>query len=78
MADTEGLPLEGTYTGKACAAMLSDLEGGSEQTILFWNTYNSRDLTELIAGQDWTRLPPELQRYFREPLQPLDPGRADH
>ncbi len=78
MADTEGLPLEGTYTGKACAAMLSDLEGGSEQTILFWNTYNSRDLTELIAGQDWTQLPQELQRYFREPLQPLDPGRADH
>ena len=59
-----GLDLEATYTGKAMAALLEDLEirGGN---VLFWNTYNSRPLpatTERPA--DTSRLPEAFLRYF--------------
>jgi len=62
-----GLALETTYTGKAMAAMLHDLgqPGASRQSMLFWNTYNSRPLP---AGSerpaDVANLPEEFLRYF--------------
>ena len=44
--DQLGLALETTYTGKAMAGMLHDLQldacGG--QRFMFWNTYNSQPL----------------------------------
>ncbi len=39
-----GLGLESTYTGKAMRALLTDLEAGFDAPVLFWNTYNSRQL----------------------------------
>jgi D-cysteine desulfhydrase len=65
--DELGLTLEATYTGKAMAAMLHDLAQGahSQQSMLFWNTYNSRPLpvsTERPA--DVSRLPEEFLRYL--------------
>ena len=59
-----GLELEATYTGKAMAALLDDLDdrGGD---VLFWNTYNSQPLaftTRRPANHDG--LPQEFLRYF--------------
>ncbi|MDH3410055.1 MAG: hypothetical protein OEN51_11885, partial [Gammaproteobacteria bacterium] len=65
--DELGLALETTYTGKAMAAMLHDLnqQQYARQSMLFWNTYNSRPLS---AGYerpgDASRLPAEFLRYF--------------
>lgn len=41
----QDIPLERTYTGKSAAAFLEALDKG-EGPILFWNTYNSRPLSE--------------------------------
>jgi D-cysteine desulfhydrase len=62
-----GFHLETTYTGKACAAMLdfmADPEHKGPATILFWNTYNSKDLTELAKGFEYQKLPRALRKYF--------------
>ena len=64
--DQLNLELESTYTGKAMAAMLSDLEHGGrdDQFALFWNTYNSRPLPgHADAPADATALPREFRRY---------------
>lgn len=62
-----GISLETTYTGKAMAAMLHDLEtenhGG--ETWLFWNTYNSRPLP--VTGkrpEALDNIPAEFARYY--------------
>ena len=65
--DELGLTLETTYTGKAMAALLHDLEqpqtGG--QSMLFWNTYNSQPLpVSNDRPTDTSRLPEEFLRYF--------------
>jgi D-cysteine desulfhydrase len=74
MKETEGLSLEGTYTGKTFAAVLGDAAKGAlkDQRVLFWNTYNGRDFSADIAGLDYHALPPGFHRYFEEPVQPLD------
>jgi len=72
----EDLTLEGTYTGKALAALAADAASGALEgkTVLFWDTYNSRDFSDDIAGRDYHALPPGLHHYFEEPVQPLDRG----
>jgi len=79
MRDCEDIELDGTYTGKAFAALLGDARAGrlEGRTVLFWNTRNSRSLTEAIAGLDYRDLPRHFHRYFEEEVQPLDrdPGR---
>ena len=74
MKEYEGIKLDGTYTGKALAALRHDAESGSlaGNTILFWNTLNSRDFSEAIAGMDYHELPRPFHRYFEEDVQPLD------
>jgi D-cysteine desulfhydrase len=69
-----GLKLEGTYTGKALAAALSDGRAGrlSGKRVMFWNTYSGVDFSGLIAGLDYHALPQVLHRFFEEPVQPLD------
>jgi len=62
-----GLTLETTYTGKAMAAMLHDLQAGDYDTTryLFWNTYNSRPLP--VAARTPAspqNMPAEFMRYF--------------
>jgi hypothetical protein len=73
-AGEAGVGLEGTYTGKAFGALLADGAAGllHEQRVLFWDTYNSRDMAPLTQGADGRALPEPLRRYFTEPLQPLD------
>lgn len=72
--EAQGITLEGTYTGKAFAAMAHDAREGrlKGKTVLFWNTYNSRDFSELIKDIDYHRLPRTFHRYFEEDVQPLD------
>jgi len=74
MRETEGVKLEGTYTGKTLAALLGDLKAGRlrGKTVLFWNTYNSQDFRNEIEGMDYHRLPRAFHRYFEEEVQPLD------
>jgi D-cysteine desulfhydrase len=65
--DELGLALETTYTGKAMAAMLHDLDqvAHARQSVLFWNTYNSRPLPAISERpKDLSRLPKEFLRYF--------------
>jgi D-cysteine desulfhydrase len=69
-----GIVLNGTYTAKAFAALFDDLDRHvlHGQAVLFWNTYNSRDLTEMTAGVDYHDLPRGFHRYFVEDVQALD------
>jgi 1-aminocyclopropane-1-carboxylate deaminase/D-cysteine desulfhydrase-like pyridoxal-dependent ACC family enzyme len=62
----EGVYLENTYTGKAAAALLHDLRNGrlESQSVLYWNTLNSRDLDTTIAGIDFHDLPAAFHPYF--------------
>ena len=62
----ESIYLENTYTGKTVAALLHDLRTGrlDDQTVLYWNTLNSRDFSSEIAGIDFHDLPPEFHSYF--------------
>jgi 1-aminocyclopropane-1-carboxylate deaminase/D-cysteine desulfhydrase-like pyridoxal-dependent ACC family enzyme len=71
---TEGVKLDGTYTGKTLAALTHDARNGSlgGKTVLFWNTLNSRDFSEDISGLDYHDLPRPFHRCFEEEVQPLD------
>ena len=74
MKEHGGLTLDGTYTGKTFAALLDDAEKNvlRDKTILFWNTYNSRDFSEAISRTDYHNLPSCFHRYFEREAQPLD------
>lgn len=72
--DLDGLHLEGTYTGKTMAALLSDLDAGAlrGRDVLFWNTYNGRDIEPLAATVAPGDVPEPFRRYFDEEVQELD------
>jgi D-cysteine desulfhydrase len=72
--DTEGIELEGTYTGKTFAALLADARASvlRDKTVVFWNTQNSRDFTAKIEGVEYCVLPRAFHRYFEQEVQPLD------
>jgi 1-aminocyclopropane-1-carboxylate deaminase/D-cysteine desulfhydrase-like pyridoxal-dependent ACC family enzyme len=71
---TEGIKLEGTYTGKAFAGLIDDVGKRDlrDKVVLFWQTYNSRDFSDAIATVDYHQLPRCFHRYFEEDVQPLD------
>jgi 1-aminocyclopropane-1-carboxylate deaminase/D-cysteine desulfhydrase-like pyridoxal-dependent ACC family enzyme len=64
--DNLDLTLDTTYTGKAMAAMLHDLElADADSSNLFWNTYNSRPLPATnTANPPLHGLPDQFERYF--------------
>ncbi len=74
LQDADGVQLDGTYTGKAMAAMLADLSDPDLRSApaLFWNTYNSRPLN--TDGLDYRALPAPFHAYFERATQPMDPG----
>jgi D-cysteine desulfhydrase len=74
MRECEGIKLDGTYTGKALAALKHDAKNGSlrGKAVLFWNTLNSRDFSDAISDLDYHDLPRRFHRYFEEEVQPLD------
>ncbi len=66
-ADQFAIALESTYTGKAMAAMLHDLDsaGGKSARFLFWNTCHSLPLTESADRPlNGSKLPKEFLHYF--------------
>jgi D-cysteine desulfhydrase len=69
-----GIKLEGTYTGKAFAALMDDAKKSNlkDKVILFWNTYNSRDFSQVIDAIDYHFLPRCFYPYFEEEVQALD------
>jgi D-cysteine desulfhydrase len=74
MRECEGIKLDGTYTGKALAALIDDAKNESlrGKSVLFWNTLNSRSRPESISNLDYRDLPRCFHRYFQEEVQPLD------
>lgn len=61
------IKLETTYTGKAMAALLSDLDNRelADHKFLFWNTYSSAELpVPDDEPLDKAALPEEFMRYF--------------
>ncbi len=63
--DDLGLQLEATYTGKAMAALLHDIESGAASQPVFWNTYNSLPVSVPDdVTPDFDHLPAEFARYF--------------
>ena len=65
--DQLGLTLETTYTGKAMAALLHDIEQCelAEQSMMIWNTYSSKPLP--VGSErpgDVSQLPGEFLRYY--------------
>lgn len=74
--DAEGIKLDGTYAGKAFAALLDDVQEKimKKKTVLFWNTFCSGDFSEIINRIDYKKLPKPLQYYFQENVQTLDQG----
>jgi D-cysteine desulfhydrase len=69
-----GIIMSGTYSAKAFAALVGDARKGilKGQNILFWNTYNSRDMSAMTDGVDYHLLPRGFHRYFKGDVQPLD------
>ena len=56
-AETEGMTLEPTYTGKTLAALLDDTKRLDGKVVLFWNSQNSRPLvTEGVKPEDFPRI----------------------
>ena len=74
MQQKQGIQLEGTYTGKAMAALIHSATSRKDQNgvILFWNTYNAIDFSDAINEVDYKELPEAFHRYFEEDVQPLD------
>ncbi len=64
--DSEGLHLDPTYTGKALAALLERCASGpaAGAPCLFWNTYNSQDLGDLLRGGPRRDLPLRIARWL--------------
>lgn len=68
----EGISLEPTYSGKTFAALLDFIRKNKldvkDKTIVFWNTFNSRDFSDIIVKVDYHDLPEELYWVFEESL----------
>ncbi|MFQ5982021.1 MAG: hypothetical protein ACE5KS_01475, partial [Woeseiaceae bacterium] len=67
--DRLDIKLETTYTGKAMAALLRDLDDPdlADQQLLFWHTYSSTELPVPVDEPlDKAALPDEFMRYFED------------
>jgi D-cysteine desulfhydrase len=74
-----GIVMNGAYSAKAFSAILADAERPSlkGQVVLFWNTYNSRDLSIFTSDIDYRELPESFHHYFEDTIQPLDKDGLD-
>jgi len=66
----KGFKLETTYTGKTLAAMLDYLDSDEikDKVVLFWNTYNSNDLTKYLKEIqfNYKKLPKKFYKFYEE------------
>ncbi len=74
LLETDGIKLDGTYTGKAFAGMLNMIEKQSlqEKSHLFWDGYCAEEFKDVVSRADYRKLPKAVHKYFEEPVQPLD------
>lgn len=71
--DSDKVKLDGTYTAKAFACLLSDAINQPKKVALFWNTYSVLDFSKQIKTIDYTKLAKCFHDYFDENnIQPLD------
>lgn len=65
-ATANNLQLDEMFSANAFAALLADGEAGQlrDKTVLWWNSYNSRDFSSQIVGADYHQLPKYFHRYF--------------
>jgi len=72
MKKYENIELDTTYTGKTCAAMLDFIKRENiKDPILFWNTYNSVDLSVYVNKlkfEDYKTLPEDFHVFFKDKL----------
>lgn len=65
MAQAESITLDLTYTAKAFGALLDYIKTlSSEKPILFWNTFNSVDLSPALKEVSYKWLPHSFHRFF--------------
>lgn len=74
LKETEDVKLDGTYTGKAMAALLADSASGQHKNkvVLFWNTLNAYDLSNKLKDLNYKDLPEKLHPFFETNVQELD------
>ena len=67
--DQEGIILDSTYTAKTCAALLDFMKDPwqTKEPVLYWHTYNSRDMSAEAASVQYRDLPRDFHRFFSEP-----------
>ncbi len=72
MKKYENIELDTTYTGKTCAAMIDHIKKEKDKDpILFWNTYNSVDLSQFVNKlkfEDYKSLPKDFHLFFKKRL----------
>ena len=72
LKEMENVTLEPTYTGKAMAGLIGNAQKEKlklkDKTILFWNTYNSHDFSEILNKMDYHDLPKELYWVFEKQI----------
>lgn len=74
MQERFDITLDGTYTGKTCAAMLAGIKAPETagKVVVFWNTLNSRPAPADLDQLDYHDLPEGFHTYFESDVQPLD------
>ena len=68
LAAEYGITLECTYSGKAFAALrdFASKRAPGSGPLLFWNTFNNRDLSALAEAVDPSELPAPFHRFFQD------------
>lgn len=61
MMDGEGIVLDPCYTAKTFAAVLDHCRGKAKGPVLYWHTYNSRDLSELAGSVSEDDMPEKVR-----------------
>lgn len=71
MKELENITLDTTYTAKALGGGLNWIknQGLRDSVVLFWNTYNSVDLTHISKKVNYNQLPKHFHNYFEKPTQ---------
>ena len=65
VAETEGIPLDLTYTAKTFGALMTYLKDTpGKEPVLFWNTFNSLDLSSICNRVEYHLLPKAFHRFF--------------
>ena len=63
--EMEGITLDLTYTGKAFGALMEHMKTKPRRgPMLFWNTFNSVDLSSITKRLDFRSLPKTFHRFF--------------